>query len=491
MSLIDSDEYTGWQGEVAIALESLGNNFEDGAPAWAIASDHGRIIGFSMQLNDDDDGAETREHKMTWAQAEEVETAWKNPGAFGKMIFFDPSQDLPPLLEPVLDLACTRLEDNSVELTWRNPPSASDDVETKIFVDGGEVISVPGAAELVVLTPDLVPSNGADHTIEVINNSEQVASCLLQESGFDACGGIREWNILGAYLQDGGCCPEFDTIRLDYMTDGDLTELTFDWEEGAVVETDYELAASTDSTGGDANRNPEGFPTVFVRKEPGGRVGLNIEYGGPALENTMAYAQTYITVEEPTEVWLGVASDDSIQILVNGVEVFINSVGRGGAECGTQDFLPDPILLEEGTNSLMVKVFNGVQGWDFTVRFQDGPGLFASPIVDGIRVSATRPGGGPPGGPRFRRGDPDNSGGANISDAVGLLNFLFAGGDAPLCTDAADVDDDGNVNISDAVNLLNFLFSGGAAPAPPGSIECGVDPADSPANLGCETYTTC
>ena len=93
----------------------------------------------------------------------------------------------------------------------------------------------------------------------------------------------------------------------------------------------------------------------------------------------------------------------------------------------------------------------------------------------------------------FRRGDPNNSGGANLSDAVSVLNFLFASADDPLCAEAADVNDDGVINLTDPVNLLNFLFGGGATapPAAPGSDTCGPDPADSPADLGCETYTTC
>lgn len=98
---------------------------------------------------------------------------------------------------------------------------------------------------------------------------------------------------------------------------------------------------------------------------------------------------------------------------------------------------------------------------------------------------------GPASGPEFRRGDPDDSGTANISDAVNVLNFLFASAGDPVCMEAADVNDDGTVNITDPVGLLNFLFGSGTPPGAPGHETCGPDPADSPTDLGCETYTTC
>ncbi len=94
-------------------------------------------------------------------------------------------------------------------------------------------------------------------------------------------------------------------------------------------------------------------------------------------------------------------------------------------------------------------------------------------------------------GTTFRRGDADNSGAANISDAVNILNFLFTAGGGPTCAEAADVNDDGTINITDPVGLLNFLFGGGSGPADPGTETCGPDPADSPGDLGCEVYTTC
>jgi hypothetical protein len=76
----------------------------------------------------------------------------------------------------------------------------------------------------------------------------------------------------------------------------------------------------------------------------------------------------------------------------------------------------------------------------------------------------------------FRRGDSNADGRVDISDAVYSLGFLFSGGAAPLCRDAADGNDDQKLDISDAVYTLNHLFSGGPALPPPGRETCGPDP---------------
>jgi subtilisin family serine protease len=61
-------------------------------------------------------------------------------------------------------------------------------------------------------------------------------------------------------------------------------------------------------------------------------------------------------------------------------------------------------------------------------------------------------------------GDADGSGVVNISDAVFLLNHIFAGGSAPRSVLLGDADCSGNINISDAVALISFIFSGTPLP---------------------------
>jgi hypothetical protein len=72
-----------------------------------------------------------------------------------------------------------------------------------------------------------------------------------------------------------------------------------------------------------------------------------------------------------------------------------------------------------------------------------------------------------PGARPFIRGDVTGEEIVNLTDAIVILNYLFLGGAAPDCQDAADVDDTGEANITDAIYLLNHLFLGGPSLAPP------------------------
>ena len=93
---------------------------------------------------------------------------------------------------------------------------------------------------------------------------------------------------------------------------------------------------------------------------------------------------------------------------------------------------------------------------------------------------------------RFLRGDCNDDGTVDISDAIFSLRSLFlregASGEAtstrlpPGCDDACDSNDDGAVDISDAIGTVFVLFVGGVVPLP-GMTTCGVDPTDD--GLGC------
>ncbi len=88
--------------------------------------------------------------------------------------------------------------------------------------------------------------------------------------------------------------------------------------------------------------------------------------------------------------------------------------------------------------------------------------------------------------PQFRRGDANSSGRVNLTDAIAVLQYQFAGGEV-ACLDAADVDDIGSVDISDAILLLQYLFLNLDPPVAPGPLRCGPDPKDTPDDLApCE-----
>lgn len=85
----------------------------------------------------------------------------------------------------------------------------------------------------------------------------------------------------------------------------------------------------------------------------------------------------------------------------------------------------------------------------------------------------------------FIRGDSNADGIFDISDAITILDHLFAVGDLIDCLDAGDANADGELGISDASFLLNYLFLGRTAPAAPFPV-CGVAPG-----LGCEKFQPC
>ncbi len=76
----------------------------------------------------------------------------------------------------------------------------------------------------------------------------------------------------------------------------------------------------------------------------------------------------------------------------------------------------------------------------------------------------------------FLRGDTDTNGRMELTDAIGIFNFLFITGTVPDCIDAADADDNGTIELTDGIRILNVLFLGQGEIPPPGFMECGPDP---------------
>ena len=83
-----------------------------------------------------------------------------------------------------------------------------------------------------------------------------------------------------------------------------------------------------------------------------------------------------------------------------------------------------------------------------------------------------------PAGPTFVRGDGNSDGSINLTDGVIPLLYLFSGGDAPACMDAADTNDTGAIEITDAIIIFSWLFSGGDAPVSPSPTGAAYQPAD-------------
>ena len=61
-------------------------------------------------------------------------------------------------------------------------------------------------------------------------------------------------------------------------------------------------------------------------------------------------------------------------------------------------------------------------------------------------------------------GDANCDGSVNVSDAVYIINYVFAGGNPPDPMESGDCNCDGICNVSDAVMIINYVFAGGNDP---------------------------
>ncbi len=64
----------------------------------------------------------------------------------------------------------------------------------------------------------------------------------------------------------------------------------------------------------------------------------------------------------------------------------------------------------------------------------------------------------------FTCGDANGDGGVDIADVVYLINYIFAGGPAPVTATAGDPNCDKSIDIADAVYLIQYIFGGGPVP---------------------------
>ncbi|MCA8962457.1 MAG: hypothetical protein KDC38_18155, partial [Planctomycetes bacterium] len=91
----------------------------------------------------------------------------------------------------------------------------------------------------------------------------------------------------------------------------------------------------------------------------------------------------------------------------------------------------------------------------------------------------------------FTRGDSNDDGLFDISDAVYSLAALFIpGSQPPGCLDAGDTNDDWLFYISDPLFTLASLFIPGSDVPPSPHPSCGVDPTDTDP-LDCAEFDSC
>ena len=301
---------------------------------------------------------------------------------------------------------------------------------------------------------------------------------LVARRSFDSCGGILCWNVLGPLAHEFGPVPTFDELRRDFLTDGAITERSFAWLPGAMIEPDY--GARTGESAAWSERlipngrglNVGGIPTVHPFNGDAFGIDLADEvYALPlGVSHSVTYAQCYVinVTDEPLRgVLPQVSVDGAAQVWIDGREVYATRSGLGVARCLSFD-TGESVDLEPGRRyRLLAKVFSGRAGYGFAVRFVDDD---RNPITDEIQISKVPS----KDAPRFLRGDTDGGGSLVLSDAIIVFSYLFLGGREPGCLEAANVDGSESVEITDGIYLLSYLFLGGEEPPPPFP-ECGPD----------------
>ena len=307
-------------------------------------------------------------------------------------------------------------------------------------------------------------------------------------------GSIQGWLVLGPFTREGGANPGEEEIIRDYLTDGETSETEIVPVAAMTTAPDYNgAAASTGLAPNDRGRNPDDVPTWiewFDRDDDDDRIDFDSIYGGN--DDVMCYAVTYLDIKEEIEVHLGVSSDDSIQLSIDGQSLHVKNASRGALDRLYQDTpfeYPDlgNIVLEPGRHTLMVKVFDGSGEHNFRVGFLDEFGIEIPGGPEDLSISTRAPE--VESEERFKRGDTDGNGALQLTDGIRILNTLFMGAAMPVCLDAADTDDNGVVQLTDGIVIFQFLFVGGTVPAEPGPFACGGDPTDD--DIDCEVYDGC
>lgn len=97
----------------------------------------------------------------------------------------------------------------------------------------------------------------------------------------------------------------------------------------------------------------------------------------------------------------------------------------------------------------------------------------------------------------FIRGDANQDGAVDLSDAIYTLGYLFLGNPDLHCRDAMDANDTETLDISDPIHVLTFLFFA-SAPIPAPYPGCGIDPTEEALfqrpgalRMSCHAFSVC
>jgi len=188
---------------------------------------------------------------------------------------------------------------------------------------------------------------------------------------------------------------------------------------------------------------------------------------GPDSDNKYptTYFRARFTIGDPAAfdgLTVRLKRDDGAVVYLNGQEVFRSNMPSGTATYSTwtgntasddgDSFVVGEIptsALTAGTNVVAVEVHQADAG--------SSDVSFDLELL-GTSTAATVP--------VFVRGDANDDGVVDISDALRILFVQFAGATTD-CRDSLDADDNGQLTVTDAIRVLDYLFRSGSAIAAP------------------------
>ena len=421
---------------------------------------------------------------------------------------------------PPTELTCTLTLRNELQLTWKNQGSGPDgyygqNAIIQVLRNDVPLATVPGnSTSFVDSTPVQGTSTYSVRASEAPGSLFSAASCACQAAV--GPGGLVNWTPFpGSSIVDVTENPKTGVI---YVTD-DLTGSIFLFDQEFTLVN--EVAAPWDDPSGIAYLPSVmlGFPpqvfedVIAVTEASGNRVAM---LRANALSNppVTTLSLSFSGVENP-EIG-GLTYNEAEQHLVvieRSTNQLFSFDSFGNLENNCQPFIIDTpmdkgIAYDTVRNTFLISFQWGIVA-EFSAGcapsgFSDsqfllgglGPAFDTPDYISGLQISGSTllvavSGANAlfrvlifPFSPEFVRGDFDSSGAVNITDAVGIAEYLFGNGTAPLCNDAADTNDDGILDVSDPVYLLFALFIPGSSPPPAPFPEPGNDPTFRD-NLGC------
>jgi HEAT repeat protein len=99
-------------------------------------------------------------------------------------------------------------------------------------------------------------------------------------------------------------------------------------------------------------------------------------------ESRVAYARTFIHVDEEQKACFEIGSDDGVKVWLNGQLVHANNAAR--AITPGSDRVN--VTLAKGWNTVLLKITQNNQGWEYCLRLRKADGTH----LEGVQVSATR-----------------------------------------------------------------------------------------------------